>query len=578
MKRKRAICVFAALFCMILIGSCGGEQQNAKAAPKNQSGLDPIEFTVFSPWAEQRIPPDSAEIVQQLYQATGVHLRWILPPAEALERLNIMLATDDLPDSIYFDNPTMMQQFIDAGKLLDLEDLMKANAPQAYNLNFASFRDRIRNSKDDKMYFLPAWYDFGDAADSLFFPETDIGFSVRTGLLEELGWYDPKDLDSVYKLLQICKERYPDMAPMALALGPQGYLDQMNLVGAGVFGLTYEWSNIILDGGEIKYFSDVPQMKEWYAYLNKIHRAGLLDVESPVMSIQMLKEKAVAGKIFSWFGSGWEAGSEFIAYMESIGSDEQVFWYFHPRANDSVKKTTFATFTRGLYTTGLTLTKKNRDPARFLKFYEYLNTEEGWLASSGIVNFDFTGENTVENTVGYDFVVLNDQPEIRPGMKRLVVSEWMGHSWNDDENWWWNRGLESFGTFHYGEGNHPLGKYDYVGDRDVGMWWDDNTKRVNAAYGITGLNYFEVMNDTGSDITLISGLVLEPDSDETVIQLTMEEYLKTQLPRIIVADTAQQFESLWQDMNRRLSSDGKDKFVAKKNALYKERLEDWGLE
>jgi ABC-type glycerol-3-phosphate transport system substrate-binding protein len=561
---------------MILIGSCKGKQA-VKAAPENLSGLEPIEFTVFSPDSERRIPPDTGEIIQQVYQATGVHLRWILPPSEALERLNIMLATDDLPDLIVFDNPTVMQQFIDAGKLLDLEDLMKANAPQAYTLNFASFRDRIRNSKDDKMYFLPGWYDFGDAADPLFFPETATTYTARTGLLEELGWYNPKDLDSIFTLLQISKERYPERAPLALALGPQGHLSQLNQIGAGAYGLTYEGSNIILDGNDIKYFSDVPQMKEWYAYLNKIHRAGLLDVESPVMSSQMLKEKVVAGKIFSWFGHGWEAGSEFIAYMESIGSDEQCDWYFHPRANDSVKKTTYAPYTRGLHTAGVTLTKKNRDPARFFKFYEYLNTEEGYLASAGIVNFDFTGENTVENTVGYDYIVLNDQPEIRPGMKRIVISEWTGHSWNDDENWWWNRGLDSFPEFRYGEGNHPLGKYDYTGDMDVGMWWDDNTKRIYGAYGMTGLNYWQIMTDTGSDITLISGLVLEPDSDETVAQLTMEEYLKTQLPRIIVADTERQFETLWQEMNNRLRSDGKDKFVAKKNELYKQRLEDWGI-
>jgi hypothetical protein len=367
------------------------------------------------------------------------------------------------------------------------------------------------------------------------------------------------------------------MAPLALALGPQGHLDTLNGVGAGAYGLIYEESNIILDGKEVKYFSDMPQMKEWYAYLNKIHRAGLLDVESPVMSAEMLQEKLVAGKIFSWFGPGWEAGSAFISYMESIGSDEQIDWYFHPRANDSVKKTTYAQYSRGLYTTGVTLTKKNRDPARFMKFLEFLNTEEGWLTSHGVVNYDFHGENTYDNTAGYDFVVLNDAPEVRPGMKRIITSEWMGHSWNDDENWWWNRGLENFGNFKYGEGNHPLGKYDYTGDKDVGMWWDENTTRIYGAYGMTGLNYWEIMTATGGDNTYITGLVIDPDSDEAVIQLNMQEYLKTQLPRIIVADTAQQFETLWREMNARLTTDGKDKFVAKKNELFRQRMEDWGI-
>jgi putative aldouronate transport system substrate-binding protein len=555
----------------------GGQTPAPAQGESPDAALAPIRFSVFAPDSTRKIPPDDAPIVNQVFEKTGVLLDWIVPPAEPQERLNIMLATDDLPDLILFWDATIMKQFIEAGKLLDLEDLMKENAPQAYELNYVGFRDRIRHD-DGKMYFLPGYYSFGDAADSLFYPETSTTFTARTGLLEELGWYDPKDFDAIFELLKISKERYPEMSPMALALGPQGHLELMNGIGAGAYGLAYEDSNIILYDGEIEYFTDVPEMKEWYAYLNKIHRAGLLDVESPVMSLEMLKEKLVSGKIFSFFGSGWEPGSEFIAYMESIGSDEQCMWYFFPKANDSVEKTTYARYTEDLHTSGLTLTKKNKDPARFFKFYEYLNTEDGWLSSHGIIGYDFSGENTVENTQGYDFVVLNDRAPIREGMKLVLASEWMGHNWNDDENWWWSRGLENFGAFKYSEGNHPLGLYDYVGDRDVGMWWDDNTKRIYGEYGITGLNYWEIMTETGSDVTLISGLVLEPGTPEAIAQVTMGEYIKTQLPRVIVADTEADFEARWNEMDKKLTADGKDVFVAKKSELYKERLADWGIE
>jgi ABC-type glycerol-3-phosphate transport system substrate-binding protein len=552
----------------------------ASEAPATPA-LEPIRFTIFSPDANRRIPPDDAPIVQQVFESTGVHFDWIVPPAEARERLNIMLATDDLPDLIQFWDATIQRQFTEAGKLLDLEDLMKQNAPQTYELNFASFRDRIR-AADGKMYFLPGGYQFGNEGDSLIFPETSTAYAARTGLLEELDWYNPNTLDAVYALLEICKERAPELSPLALALGPQGHLWAMNGIGAGAYGLTYsgigDVMGILLYNNEVESFSDVPEMKAWYAYLNKIHRAGLLDIESPVMSGDMLKEKVVAGKIFSWFGEGWEPGSEFIAYMESIGSDEQISWYFHPKANDGVQKTTYATYQEGLYTTGLTVTKKCKDPARFFQFYEWINTEEGWLQSHGINNYDFTGANTAAATEGYDFVVLNDAPEIRPGMKRIVASEWMGNSWNDDENWWWNRGLENFGGFKYAEGNHPNSKYDYVGDRDVGMWWDPRTTEINAAYDITGLNYWEVMTNTGCDNTLIHNLVIEPGTDEAVAQVSMDDYLKTQLPRVIVANTEEEFEALWAEMNGELTARGKDILIAKKRELYRQRLDDWNLD
>jgi putative aldouronate transport system substrate-binding protein len=571
MKNIFRVSVFCVLV-LFLAAACGGK----KNALSPGGVTDPIEFSVFIPDANSRLPPDTAEVVQQVYQKTGVMFRRITPPAEALERLNIMLATDDLPDLINFWDATIQQQFVNAGKLLPLDDLMQEHAPNVYNINYANFRDRIRNKADRKIYFMPGWYLFG-TEDSGAMPETSTTYVMRTGLLEELGWYRPDSFDKITELLKICKERYPEMIPLGLALGTQGHLESLNQIGAASYGLTYEASNIILDGDRIKYFTDVPQMKEWYAYLNGLRRAGYLDSESPVMSVEMLKEKVVAGKVYSWFGDGWEIGSAFIGYAESVGSDEQCLWYLFPRADSSIQKTTYAPYTEGLYTTGLTITKKNKDPARFMKFYEWINTEEGWLNSEGIVNWDFRGENTVEETEGYDWIVMTGAPQVRPGKTLVVSTEWMGRMWNDNENWWWNRGLESFGMFKYGLGNYPNGKYDLRGTDDVGMWWDDNTKRIYGAYGITGTNYFDYMKETGSDITLISGLVIEPDTEEAIAQVNMQEYLKIQLPRLIMAETPARFESLWQEMANRLNQEGKEKFVAQKNALLGERLKDWKM-
>ncbi|MDR2501231.1 MAG: hypothetical protein LBD37_09185 [Treponema sp.] len=575
----RRYCWFLLAAACLIAASCGGDgskKENAAAAEIGE-GLTPIEFTLFIPDASHKTPPDTAEVIQQVYKNTGVRFRRITPPAEPLERLNIMLATDDLPDLIVFWDAVIQQKFINAGKLLPLDDLMREHAPQTYNVNYAGFRDRIRNDADGKMYFMPGGYLFGTEG-SRAMPESSTTYTMRTGLLEELNWYNPDTFEKITELLRICKERYPAMSPLAMALGPQGHLDSLNQIGAGAYGLTCDKdSNIILDGNTVKYFSDVPQMKEWYAYLNSLRRAGYLDPESPVMSVDMLKEKVVAGKVYSWFGEGWEVGSAFIGYAESVGSDEQCLWYLFPRANAAVQKTSYAPYTEGLYAAGLTVTKANKDPARFMRFYEWINTEEGWLLSEGLVNWDFRGQNTVEETEGYDWVVMPDAPQVRPGRTMVLFSEWGGHMWNDNENWWWNRGIESFGAFKYAMGNHPNGKYDLIGDNDVGMWWDDNTKRIYGAYGITGLNYFDYMAETGSDITLIKDLVLEPDTDEAIAQVNMQEYLKTQLPKVIMAETPERFESLWQEMANRLNQEGKEKFIVRKNALYRERLEDWNI-
>ncbi len=533
--------------------------------------LEPITFTVFYPNGNRRIPPDDAIIVQQVKELTGVTIEWMVPPTDARERLNMMLATGEMPDVIFFSDQDTMKQFIEAGKLLPLDSLMKEYAPKTYEINYASFIDRLRTDDGD-FYMLPSWYDFGDVKEIR--PESETCFSSRTGLLKELGWPSTDTLDNVYELLKICKERYPEMSPMALALGPQGHLDDMNQVGAGAYGLTYN-ENMVLQNGELVYFDDVPEMKEWYAYLNKIYREGLMDIESPIMSSDRLKEKVVAGKVFSWFGPGWEIGSEFIAYQMLEGSDEVVHYYQMPKANESVDHSTYASYTSGIYTYGLALTTSCKNPERFMQFYELMNTEEGWLASHGVVNYDFTGENTFENTEGYDYVVLNDVPPIRGNRKLIVASQWMGEMWGSDENWWWNRGLESFGEFTFTETNHPNGQYDILGDGDVGMWWEPQRAEVYEAYGITGTTYWDYMREHSVDVSDIYGLVVGNESEAGIAAANMNEYIQTQLPKIIVAASEEEFEQQWGALKQGLEQYGKSVYVTAKNELYRERMAKW---
>ena len=296
------------------------------------------------------------------------------------------------------------------------------------------------------------------------------------------------------------------------------------------------------------------------------------------MSAEMLKQKTVAGKVFSFFGPGWEIGSEFIAYMEANSSDEIIHYYIFPKANEDVEKVTYAHYTIGLYANGTTLTTKNKDPERFFEFYELMNTEEGWIKSRGFVNYDFTGENTFEATEGYEWVVMNDKPPIRDGRKLFVASQWMGEMWGRDENWWWNRGLENFGDFTYGEVNHPLGQYDIVGDQDVGMWWEPQRVRVYEQYGLTGTNWAQLMRDVSVDRSAVEDLVLTPETEAAIASVNIGEYLNTQLPRIIVANSADEFEALWEEMKVRLEEYGKSAYVADKNALYNERLEQWNMD
>ncbi len=585
MKRKPLLLAMA-LFLLLAAG-CQGPASTTPAsatpaastaatdatapAQPDATKLPDAEFTFFIPDQNAKIIPDDAPVMKQIYELTGVRIKRVIPPAEPLERLNIMLATDDLTDLISFWDSTVMRQYIDAGKIVRLNDLLEQNCPNVLNINWAQFKNRLVDEKGN-LYYMPGAYTLGGIESAT--PETDQAFNVRTALFDTEGFDKiPKTLGEYKTLLAKVKEQYPQMSPISLALGAQGHLPSLIGIAAGGYGLE-ESDGLVRSDGKLIHFSQSPQIKEFFAFLNSLNTAGYLDIESPVLSAETLKQKAVAGKVWSYIGPGWEINSEVIAYEAGNGSKEQMVTYY-PKANESVSKVTYSRGALNLYNTGLTITSKCSDPARFLKFYEYTNTEEGRLNALGTVNWEFTGENTIEATKDYNFIVQRDN-EVIPGKPTVIFSAWTGEQWAKDENWWWNWGVECMYDFTYYMGNYPGGKYDIVGDGDVGMWWDENTTRINNAMGWTGLNYWNRHREMHVDTSEYANLQLDPTSDEYAAKLAIQRVWEKMLPRAIMAAGTNQFEAEWAQMMAEFDKEGLTAYLAKCNELYTQRMQLWG--
>jgi ABC-type glycerol-3-phosphate transport system substrate-binding protein len=358
-----------------------------------------------------------------------------------------------------------------------------------------------------------------------------------------------------------------------LALGPDGYLDDLVLISVAVNGLASDGGYLIKTNGDrILHYSASPEVKSFFKYLNSLNLEGLIDPESPIMSAEMLKQKAVAEKVWSFFGPGWEINSEIIAYEASIGSLVQSVKTY-PTANSSIKTGTYAPYAVNLYNTGVAMTTSAKNQDRFFQFYEFANTEEGWLTLSGIVNKDFTGENTIEATKDYDIIIRRDK--IFDGKPAIEWSAWMGDTWGLDENWWWNRGLERYYFFTYGmDYIHPNSQYA-IPPSDSSAWWDDNTKRVNLALGMSGLDYGPIHASMGVDVSSFAGLVIEPTEPEYTQLLAIRKLHETQLPRIIMASSSQAFNTEWENYVSMLDKAGLNSVMAKYDTLYQARMDAW---
>lgn len=580
---KKAIRLISAILALALLccacstaaesGSSSGSTSNT-ASGEDGTALEPIEFEIFIPDPNKKIPPDDAPVMQQLFEKTGVRIKYTVPPTEAEERLNIMLASDDMPDLIRFDDASIMNQYIEAGKLLKLNDLLENHAPQLFNVNWESFKNRIADENGDYWY-MPGNYTFGQA-----YIEANYGFNLRNDYLEEFGYDNvPKTMDDIKALLLKVKEWNPDIVPMGLALGPQGHLNYMMQIGAAMNGLTYldNWGGTSLylldeETDTLIHYTDSPEIKAFFQFLNDLNVEGLIDPESPIMSAEMLKQKAVAEQVWSFFGPWWEINSEVNAYEASIGSLEQSV-VVYPTADESIEVGTYAPYTVNMFTSGVTLTTKCKDPERYMEFIEYINTEEGWLNAQGIIDYHHTGENTAETTEGYDYIIRED--ELIDGKPVFEPSAWMGDMWEADENWWWNRGVECMGDFTYSINFLHKNSSYVMPPADVSLWWDENTMRINEQLGITGENYQETENARGVDVSAISGLEILSDDPAYTKLLAIQKLHETMLPRIIMAESADAFESEWNSYIQQIEEAGVDDVMAKYNELYHARMEAW---
>ncbi len=584
---KRTIKLLSALLALLLLTcACSSAPEKSSAPEASKAGtsstvsdqetatLEPIEFEIFIPDPNKKIPPDDAPIMQQLFEKTGVRIKYMVPPTEAKERLNIMLSSDDLPDLIRFDDASIMKQYIDAEKLLKLNDLLETHAPQLFNVNWETFRSRIADENGDYWY-MPGNYTFGQA-----YVEANYGFNLRNDYLEEFGYENvPKTLADIKDLLKKVEEWNPDIIPMGLALGPQGHLNYLPQIGAAMNGFTYldcwgGYSLYLLDEekDELTYYTDVPELKEFFRFLNDLNVEGLIDPESPIMSAEMLKQKAVAKQIWSFFGPWWEVNSEVNAYEASIGSQEQSV-VVYPTADESIEVGTYSPYTVEMFTSGVTLTTKCKDPERYMDFIEYINTEEGWLNAQGIIDYHHTGDNTPESTEGYHYIIREDM--LIDGKPAFQSSTWMGDMWEADENWWWNQGVECMADFTYSVNFlHPNSSYGKPPE-DVSVWWDENTQRINALLGVTGETYQELENARGVDASAISSLEILADDPAYTKLLAVQKLHETMLPRIIMAESAEGFETEWNNYLQELKDAGVDDVMAKYNELYHERMEAW---
>ena len=274
---KKTVKILAAVLSLVLVAGCTGKQTSKKAELGEAKYGDtyPIESEVtLTHWMPMnaKISVSASNfgelpVAKELEKRTGIKVEYIHPSlTNAVEKLNLMIASGELPDIISYGwdtYPGGPGKAVSDGVILPLNDYIEAYAP---NLNAIhdKYPDLARASLTSEGDFYSAGLFMTDRK-----LRTSSGIIIREDWLDDLNLSMPETIDEWHSVLTAFKEEKGATAPLSLDLNA---VTKGGFIGA--FGVIKDFYHI----GDTVYFGPMEEgYKEFLKTMNQWYNEGLFD-------------------------------------------------------------------------------------------------------------------------------------------------------------------------------------------------------------------------------------------------------------------------------------------------------------
>ncbi len=238
---------------------------------------------------------DNNRFTEWLEEKTNVHVEWQLVPEEEAEgRLNLILASGDIPEIIFgIVSPSQQALYGAQGLFLPLNDLIEQNAPRlqkAFEI-YPKLRE-VLTAPGGAIYGMLGLEDCYHCSMSQ-------KLWIYQPWLEALGLEMPQTTDEFEQVLKAFKEQDPngngqaDEIPLSTTTDQEGWQNTLDLFFMNSFiynpgeGAAGPW--LILQDGQVTPVYTTPQWKEGLRYLQRLYGQGLIDPQSFTQDIDGLQ-------------------------------------------------------------------------------------------------------------------------------------------------------------------------------------------------------------------------------------------------------------------------------------------------
>ncbi|MEG0294094.1 extracellular solute-binding protein [Enterococcus sp.] len=310
MKKRNVISLVMLASCIALV-ACGNKESKGEEVVSQIGKVSPDPRAAYEETlTATMIIEDPFGKVKSPYTDTAwgkaykedlnmnVDVKAVIASSNYTERLNTLIASDDLPD--FFKVPSnMLEQLIEDEMLEDITDIYDEYASDRIKTYSEANGKRalLGSMVDGKMYGVPIAGNEQASRNVIM---------MRKDWLDKLDLEVPETIDDVWEVAEAFKENKLGGAntigiPMDKSLGQVNAIVSAYGANKGIYTVT--------DDGKLEYSSTSPEMKKALEVINEKFEDGIIDPEFIAKDGDKVNEDLKAGKAGIWFsGTGANAG------------------------------------------------------------------------------------------------------------------------------------------------------------------------------------------------------------------------------------------------------------------------------
>ena len=437
------------------------------------------------------------EIAQCITKATGVKLNITKAKTTDSEQLNLLMASNDLPDLVCVQTGTPIRYALrDSGMVQDFAPLIDENCPEFWEQMGETYWDYWRAPDGKNYFYANCTFTEKTLTKYLGYGPWNATSLVRNDIYEALGRPAMDTPEAMIEVLLQVKEQYPDMVPFYT-----GNMTDFNMV-SGCGGLGF-WQRAF---GVERYYEDEsgnvvaafknPEYLTFLKWLNEMYQKGIITRESFTYTEDQLNAIRDGGQAFNYVNNATDLGRVPAGAPDTYYEAVPPFKTMKMTQQDNMSW--LSTF----------ISSNCKDPAAAIKFLQYISSEEGdRLTQWGIEGRDWEwGED--------------GNPRVTQEASQKRQADYDGYVKET-----------GYRTYQYGINfaDHELEYYTFTSDPVYKAAWD-----MYKDYCFAKLNFMTINPEGGS-------------MEEIILQ-QIEDYFKQTFPQVVMCDTWEECETKFNEM------------------------------